>query len=238
MTAALAIAQRELASFYRTPIGWVVVALYLLVSGVFVATDTLRPGEPATLRTFFGLSHWLLLSVAPAISMRLISEEHRTGTIEPLAAAPVSDYIIALGKYLGACLFLLTMLAPTLLYIALLEAVADPEPGPILAGYIGLILTGMLYLSAGLLFSSLTSSQVVAFLGTLFFFLLMTFASDRGAAMLGGAPGDLLRRLSISMRINDFARGILDAGHIAFFLCWSAWFVLLSGVVLETRRWR
>ena len=102
--------------------------------------------------------------VAPAIAMRLMSEEFRAGTIEPLMAAPISDWAIVIGKYLGGVAFLLTLLAPTLLYVALLEWLSDPDYGPILAGYLGLTLLGMLYIAVGLLVSSLTRSTVVALL--------------------------------------------------------------------------
>jgi len=107
------IAFRELASYYRTPIGWVITALFLVLTGSWVAFVTIQPSEPASLRVFFAISQWLLLVVAPAISMRLFSEEFRTKTIEPLLTAPLSDWHIVLGKYAGALLFLLAILLPT-----------------------------------------------------------------------------------------------------------------------------
>lgn len=238
MRGVLAIAWREAASCFRTPLGWVVVALYLLIAGVWVGFDTIRPGEPASLRAFFSVSQWLLLLVAPAVSMRLISEEFRLGTIEPLAAAPVSDYAIAAGKYLGGVLFLAVMLLPSLLYVGLLEWLSSPDYGPILAGYIGLLLVGMLYMAAGTFFSALTSSQVVAFLTTVLFFVLLFFATDRGAAALGEPWSTYLYPLSIGLRLRDFAKGVIDTAHIGVFVIASAWFVFLAGVTLESRRWR
>jgi len=238
MKAAVAIAHREWCSYFRTPIGWVVIALYLLLSGAWVSLETIRPGEPATMRVFFAVSQWLLLAVAPAISMRLLSEELRAGTIEPLMASPLSDWAIVAGKYLGAVLFLLTMLAPTLVYVAVLESVADPDPGPILAGYLGLLLVGLLYLAVGLLFSSLTQNQVVAYLGALFLFLLLWFVTSQGARLVGPPLDARLYAMSIQLRIADFAKGVIEAGNIAFFLSASAWFVVISVVVVESRRWR
>ena len=238
MRGILAIAWRETASCFRTPLGWVVVALYLLVAGLWVGFDTIRPGEPASLRAFFSVSQWLLLLVAPAVSMRLLSEEFRLGTIEPLAAAPVGDYAIALGKYLGGVLFLVAMLAPSLIYVGLLEWLSSPDYGPILAGYVGLLLVGMLYLAAGTFFSTLTSSQVVAFLTTVLFFVLLFFATDRGAAALGEPWSNYLYPFSIGLRLRDFAQGVIDTAHIAVFVLASAWFILLAGLMLESRRWR
>ena len=127
MTQLLAISSRELAAYFRTPVGWVVTALYLALSSVVFAVLVLAPAEPASLRPFFGLSGWLLMFVAPAISMRLISDEIRSGTIEPLMTAPVSDWLIILGKYAGAVAFLAIMLLPTLVYPATLEALSNPD---------------------------------------------------------------------------------------------------------------
>lgn len=238
MSRVWAIAWREAASCFRTPLGWVVVALYLLVAGLWVGLETIRPGEPASLRAFFNVSQWLLLLVAPAVSMRLLSEEFRLGTIEPLAASPVGDYAIALGKFLGSVLFLAAMLAPSAAYVVVLEWLSSPDYGPILAGYVGLLLVGMLYLAAGTFFSTLTSSQVVAFLTTVLFFVLLFFATDRGAAALGEPWSRFLYPLSIGLRLRDFSKGVIDTAHIAVFGCATAWFVFLAGVALETRRWR
>ncbi len=237
MTACWSITQREFCSFFRTSIGWVVIALYMLLMGIWVAR-AIMPGEPASLRNVFQISQVLLLFVAPAISMRLLAEERRTGTIETLSTSPVSDWAIAFGKYFGALLFLLAMLFPTLLFVGLLEVVADPDYGPIASGYLGVVLLGMLYLSVGLLFSSFTQNQVVAFLGTLFFFLILLLGTTIGAGTLGEPWAGYLRILSLGARLDDFARGIVDTGHIVFFVSLSLWFVCLTAISLEFRRWR
>ncbi|MEM8835632.1 MAG: ABC transporter permease subunit [Planctomycetota bacterium] len=236
MSALLAIASREVASAFRTPVGWVVIALFSLLGGiVFVAG--LTPGEPASMRTFFSLSEWLLLPIAPAISMRLIADERRVGTLETLVTAPVSDWQVAVGKYLGALVFLALMLAPSLIYTGVLEWLSDPDLGPILAGYLGLLLVGMLYLAVGLLASTLTESQVVAFLGTLFFFLIVWLGGSQLAPRVPDAVAEVLYALSVFGRLGDFAKGIIDTEHIVFFVVTSCWFVALSAVALEIRRW-
>lgn len=233
---AFVIARREFASYFRTPLGWVVVSLYTLLSGVLFALS-LEPGAPATLRGFFGLATWTMLFVAPAISMRLISEEVRTGTLETLVTAPITSLAIVLGKYLGACAFLATMIAPTLVYVATLEALADPDYGPIASGYLGLMLTGMTYLAVGLLASALTASQTSAFLAALFTLLLLRLGATQGGAL--PAPwSDVVFALSLDLRIGDLAKGVVDAGGVVFFLAGSAWFLALSAAALEARRWR
>jgi len=238
VSATLAIAGRELASYFRSSIGWVVLALYLLLSGAWIAMATLRPGEPATLRAFFGVSQWLLLIVAPAISMRLFADEARSGTFESLRTAPVSDWQVVFGKYLGAVGFLACLLAPTLLYAGLLEAVADPDYGPIGAGYLALLLVGMLYLAVGLFTSALTENQVVSLIATLFFFLLLELATTQGGRFLGPPWDRSLFSFSVLLRVGDMAKGIIDTAHIAFFTLASLWFLVLTVTVLEFRRWR
>lgn len=237
MTACWHIALREYASFFRTSIGWVVIALYMLLMGIWVARAII-PGEPASLRAVFQTSQILLLFVAPAVSMRLLAEERRSGTIETLGTSPASDWAIAFGKYFGALCFLLTMLAPTGLFLILLEVIADPDYGPIASGYLGVVLLGMLYLSVGLLFSSFTQNQIVAFLGTLFFFLILLLATTIGATTLGEPWSEYLRILSLGARMDDFARGVIDTAHIVFFIALSFWFVSLTAISLEFRRWR
>jgi ABC-2 type transport system permease protein len=233
------IARREFSSFFRVPLGWVAMALYLFLAGVIFAERVLVPGEPASLRYFFGVSGFLLLPVIPAISMRLISEELRSGTIEPLMTSPVPDLCIVLGKYIGAALFLGAMLVPTVAYTGVLMAVSDPRPdlGPIIAGYLSLALLGLMYLAVGLLASAITANQTLAFLMTLLFLLVvMLIGSDVIALPRALAP--VAGTLAIGPRLADFAKGVIDTGHIVFFLSISAWFLVLTLVTLEMRRWR
>lgn len=238
MSALLAVAWREYAAFFRTSMGWVIVALYLVLAGVWIGFGAIRPGEPASLRIFFASSQWLLLAVAPAVSMRLLSEEFRSGTFEVLQTSPTSDWAVALAKFLAGWGVVLTMLAPSLVGVAVLEVVADPDYGPIASGYAGLVLLGGTYIAAGLLMSSLTQNQVVAFVATVALFLGWWFATTTGAAMAGEAWGRTLRALALGPRISDFARGVIDTGNVVFFLSVTGWFVCMSALSLETRRWR
>jgi ABC-2 type transport system permease protein len=239
VTALWAIATREYRSFFRVPVGWVVVALYLFLAGVIFAERILIPGEPSTLRYFFGISGFLLLPVVPAISMRLFSEELKSGTIEPLMTSPVGDLAIVAGKYLGGALFLGAMLAPTILYPITLLLVSDPkpDPGPILAGYLSLILLGLLYLAVGTLASSLTSNQTLAFLGT-FLFLLLTLLVTSDLVTLPPMIARWAGVISLGPKLADFAKGVIDTSHIVFFLAGSGWFLVLAYISLQTRRWR
>ncbi len=237
-----AIATREVGSLLRLPVGWVVIALFAFLSAVLFVNGTLAPGQPATMRYFFSSASWLMLAIAPAVSMRLVSEELRSGTVEPLRTAPISDAAVVWGKYLGAVAFLALMLAPTLVLPVVLWGVSDPrpDPGPVFAGYLSLMLVGMLYLSVGLLASSLTSSQTLAFLGALMFLVLMMVLTGV-VSQAQATPGWLARALaalSVQARARDMAKGVIDTGAVVFFLAGSGWFVLLATAALGSRRWR
>lgn len=240
MNTVLVVARRELSSLFRLPVGWISVALYLFLGGIVFASLILVPGQPATMRPLFSISAWLLLPVAPAVCMRLLSEELRTGTIESLMTTPVTDGGVVLGKYLGAVVFLAIMLVPTVLHTAVLWWLSDPAPdvGPIAAGYLSLLLVGMLYASVGLWMSALTSNQTLAFLGTLFFLLALLLATTLGFEYAPAWLRPIIAELSIQSRLQDFAKGVIDTSHIVFFLSGSAIFVTLAVLTLESRRWR
>jgi ABC-2 type transport system permease protein len=238
MSASLAIARREMGSYFRTPAGWVIIALFLFLTGMVVGRFVLQPGLPATMRDFFAASGWLLLPVAPAISMRLLAEEWRTGSIESLMSAPVSGWGIVVGKFLGALGFLLTMLAPTLVHVLVLQRVSTLplDPGPILSGYACLLLLGALYVSIGTFASALTHNATLAFLGALFAVLALMLAPAASAFLPPWArPGVLV--FSLSERIGDFARGVIDSAHVVFFATLSLWFLVLGACAVEARRW-
>jgi ABC-2 type transport system permease protein len=238
VSGAWAIARRDFAGFFRLPLGWVVMALFLALSGFVFGRNSLTPGEPASMREFFSLWWSLLLIVSPAISMRLLSEEFRTGTIEPLAAAPVSETAVVAGKFAAALGYLVAALAPTTLYAVILLVLAGPDPGPIVAGYAGVLLLGAYYLAVGLFISALTGSQTLAFLGALFTLLALEVGVGLLAAMTPAPWSERLLALSANNRLIDFARGLIDTGHVVFFVAAVAWFLTLAVVALKARRWR
>ncbi|MGV6814390.1 MAG: hypothetical protein ACWA5W_05185 [Phycisphaerales bacterium] len=238
MNRAITIAQRELISMFRVPAGWVIIALFAFLTGVLFINQTLIPGQPGSLRYFFAYSGWLMIPIAPAISMRLMSEEYRSGSIEALRTAPAGDWAVTIGKFLGSVGFLVCMLIPTLTYPIVLQLVSAPAPdlGPIFAGYLMLILVGMLYLSIGMLASSLTASQTLAFLGTVMTLILVMVVTSVLAKQTTIQLGAILAQLSIITRINELSKGIVDTSTIAFFLIGSVWMLILTSAVLEIRR--
>jgi ABC-2 type transport system permease protein len=238
MSGVATIAVREFRAFFQLPLGWIIVALCLLGSGFAFTNATLIPGQPASMRDFFAFWWFILAIIAPSISMRLFSEELRSGTFEPLMSSPVSELSIVLGKYFGALLLLAACLTPTLIYVGVLGALTRPDYGPIFAGYLGVLLAGALYLAVGLVFSALTSSQTLAFLATMFVLIGVELVIAYGSSQLPPRAARAVGELSANARIADFAKGVVDTANIAYFVVVSAWLVGISAVILRARRWR
>lgn len=171
----LAIAQREMNSLFFSPIAYVLLTLFTIPAALFFFFIAFRPNSTAELRVVFAvMNSYVLIPLVPAISMRLMSEELRSGTVETLMTAPVRDVQVVLGKWLGAWGFFALLLMPTLAFVVTLEIYANPDYGPILTAYAGLMLAGGLYLAIGTFASVMTRSQVIAFVVTLFVILMIT----------------------------------------------------------------
>jgi len=238
MSTAGAIARRELGAYFRAPAGWIIISLFLFLTGIVFAVSALTPGQPASLRAFFSAAGWLLLPVAPAISMRLLAEEFRAGTIESLLTAPVTGWSLVIGKFLAGLSFLILMVAPTVLYPIILVAISDPAPdlGPILAGYLCLVLLGAFYVGIGVLASATTSNATLAFLMTFFVILLLLFAGV-GGRFVPDQLKPFLYELSVSARVSDFAKGIIELTHVVFFVSAASICVVAAAALVELRRW-
>jgi ABC-2 type transport system permease protein len=213
-------------------------ALFLLAAGLSFIDD-FRPGQPAVLRSIFDWMVWLLVFIIPVLSMGLLAQEWATGTIETLMTAPVEESDVVLGKFMGAFTFLLVLLAPTLLYVVLLEIYASPDYGPIVSGYLGIMLVGALFLAVGLFCSSLTRSQVVAAVMAAAILAVATIIPwwASGKATLGGFWRKAADQ-AIMSRYTDFSKGIIDLGNVVFFLAATTVFLFLTVKVMESRRWK
>lgn len=236
----IAVARREFLAFFRLPLGWVVAALIASLSGAVVAIGILEPGRPASMRPFFIVAVHLLLPTVPAISMRLFSEEARTGTIESLLATPVGSVSLVVGKFLGGWLFLLASLAPTVLLAAVvaISATPAPDPGPIVAGYLALASLGALYLAVGLGVSALTDSQTLAYLGAFILLLTLIVATSILPSMLPDPWASWVAAMSLTERIADASKGVIDLSDQVFFAGWAAVFLTGAAGIVEVRRCR
>ncbi len=238
MTIALAIARREIASYFYSPVTYVALALFLLACGYFFWGD-FRPGAPVAMRSLFDQMVWLLVFIVPVLSMGLLASEWDRGTIESMMTAPVTESEVVVGKFLGAMGFFVVLLLPTLAYVAMLAIFGRVELGPLVSGYLGIVLVGMLYVSIGLFCSSLTRLQVIAAVSSAAVLALITIVPAFAArqALLPDFWRTVVRQL-VFQRYSDFSRGVIDLGHVTFFLATSAVILFLTVKVLESRRWK
>ena len=237
MRTAQAIAWKEIQVYFSSPTAYIVGLMFLVLSGFFFARDLGNPFPEASLSSFFDGATIILILLAPTLTMRLMAEEQKLGTIELLLTSPVRDWEVVVGKYVASLAFLLATLAMTSYYTILLFVFANPDPGPIYSGYLGLALYGGAALSVGLLCSTLTSNQIVAAVVAMGILLALFFA-DLASANIGGTASTVIGELSIRSHFDDFDRGVIDSKHIVYYLSVIAFFLFLSIRALESRRWR
>ncbi|MGA2499363.1 MAG: ABC transporter permease [Tepidisphaeraceae bacterium] len=234
------IARRELASYFYSPIAYVVMTLFLVVTGILFSRD-FEPGQTAGMRSLFEWMLFLLVPAVPILSMGLMAQEWATGTVESLMTAPVEELDVVLGKFLGSFGFMIVLLCPTLLYVVILRLYSRPsfDYGPIFSGYMGIVLAGAMFTSVGLFCSSLTRSQVVAAVASAAILFVVTLVPMLATEKATLPP--MLRSIAdflVYRRYTDFARGVIDSGHVIFFVAATAVFLFLSVKALESRRWK
>jgi hypothetical protein len=214
----VAIVRRETLAAFTAPGAWITLAAFAATLGAFLVAGSLRTGEVASLRPMLVAAAWAMIALVPAISMRSVADEFRQGTWETLFTAPVAPGSIVFGKWL-ACLFYLAVaiLVPVIAGTVALETVADPDPGEIASGTLGLLLGGAAFLAIGLLASSLTSNLLLAFLLPLFFLATLAAGSRLLAAAL--PPGLAATALGLDpvRRVEDFVIGLVDTANVGHF---------------------
>lgn len=237
MNKTFAIAGRELKAYFTSPMAYLIAACYVALTGYFFGNAASKPFAEATIVDYLIPSTLILTLWAPLMTMRLFAEEERLGTLEVLLTAPVRDWEIVIGKYLASLVILTATVAVTFYYAALLFCLSDPDPGPILSGYLGLLLYGAAALAVGIFTSSLTSNQILA--GTLAMSILLLLNYIQGAAViLSGWPARLVEGLSLSHRFTGFSRGLVSSADVVFYLTFAAFFLCLTVKALESHRWR
>ncbi len=228
--------QRELKSYFNSPIAYIVITIFLLISGwfffngIFIANQT-------SLRGLFSIVPFIFMFFAPAISMRLLSEEKKSGTIEVLVTLPVRDWEIILGKYLSALILLSIAVLLTLTYALTLSFMGNLDGGAVVGGYLGLILVGATYLSVGVFTSSLTKNQVVAFVVS-FVIIFILFMLDKVVMFFPGFLASFVEYLSVDYHFSNISRGVIDSRDLIYYFSVIFFFLLLSVRFLESRRWR
>jgi len=250
-----ALYRRELSYYFQSPVSYAVTTLFLLLSGYFFYNllgyfnlESMRAMQSpmqsgllsltsSVLAPLFGNMSSVLLLMLPLLTMRLFSEERRSGSAELLFTYPVSDTQVILGKFLAAVTVHAVMLAMTLPFMALLYHFANPETGPILSGYLGLFLMGVAFVAMGLFFSALSESQLVAgamTFGCALLFLVIGWMTP----FVSGATAAVLAQLSMVKHLDGMARGVIDSNDLVFYLNLTVFFLFMCARVLDSARWR
>ena len=247
MTRVGTIAKRELAAVFFSPIAYVVLFIYLLVMGILFSIFTFAPGNVTEVRRFFDLARFCLFFIIPPMTMSLIADEYRSGRIEMLRTSPLTEGDLVIGKYLGARGFYVVLLAVTLVYVLLLAIFGRPDYGAVLSCYLGMLLLGMLFVSIGLFFSSVSQNQIVAFLATLLVLGVLTFVD---VISTNFAPASVsfwgmtlpirepLNYLGVGTHVGDFLKGVVEISNTVYFLSGSFLFLFMTYLTLESRKWR
>lgn len=254
----LYIFKKELKSYFASPVAYVVLAMFMLITGylfygLFAYFSTLSfqsQVDPSiakqenllnvtegVIRPLFGIISMIMLIMMPLLTMRLFAEEKKSGTMELLLTYPVKDTEVLLGKFLACVGVLAVMLGLSLLFPILVMAYGEPETGPIITGYIGLLLLGSSFIAFGIFASSLTENQIIA--ATISFGILFIFwMLQMSAAFVGPALAGFLNYISITHHIEAFAKGVVDTEDLIYYLMLIFLFLFLTLRMLESKRWR
>jgi ABC-2 type transport system permease protein len=231
----LPIYRREIRSYFNSPVAYVVIVVFLAIVGWFFSSNIFLMNI-ASLRILFDIVPLVFLFFVPAITMRLLAEEKKAGTLELLTTRPVRDVEIVLGKFLAAWTLLAAALLPTLLYVVTLLALGSPDLGPILTAYLGLMLMGGAYIAIGLFASGLTENQIVAFILS-FLFVVALFLMDKVLMYVPEAFATPMEFLSIDYHFSNIARGVIDTRDLIYFGSLLGFGLYLATVTLERRKW-
>jgi ABC-2 type transport system permease protein len=235
MNGVVAVYQKELLTYFRSPIAYFVVAVFLVGTGYFFTYNMFLTGSASMDETFRNMGI-LLLTVLPLVSMRLFSAEYSGRTMELLMTLPLKAWEVVLGKFLGAVTILLLMTAGTFIDLVPLYLFGNPQTTTIIAGYIGFVLLGMACLAVGQFFSALTHNQIVAALITIPILLSFWFVGHLQNFQVSHALRSLFGYLSFALHYADFVQGLIRSEAVLFYLIVSAMALTLNAGYLQWRR--
>jgi len=216
MSNILAICKKEIRAYFYSPVAYILIALFLVITGWFFGTNLFLVNE-ATMRNIFSVVPLIFIFFIPAVTMKTIAEEKRSGTIELLCTTPVTETQIILGKFFASIILLCAAILSTLVYVIILAFLGAPDGGTILAGYIGLILMGAAYSAIGIFSSTISANQIVAFIIS-FFIIIVLFLLDKFLYFIPIWLGSILQYISIDFHFQNIAKGVIDSRDIIYYL--------------------
>jgi gliding motility-associated transport system permease protein len=214
------IAKKELRSFFDSLMAYIMLIAFLGFSGFFTwlyGADVFFVGQ-ASLQSFFSIAYWTLFFFIPALTMRMLAEENRSGTIELLLTKPVSQWQVVAGKFTATLLLIVIALVLTVPYYITIANLGTIDHGAVISGYLGLILMSAAYIGIGLFSSTISNNQIVAFLSALFIGIFFHIIFDVLSGSLTGMLGEIFNFLSISTHFESISRGVIDTKDIIYFL--------------------
>jgi len=241
----VAIVRRELLAYFYSPLAYIIMTTFLFVFGfLFDRTVTILSNPRYPPADIFPLLlnnpfTWIILFLyCSTLTMRLIAEDRRSGAVETLMTSPVTEWGVVIGKFLGALLFYAVLWAPTLVYVWVIAMFARVDFGPIASGYLGIMLIGAFFLSIGIFASSLTKNQVVAAIIGFSILLVVFLFGILGAFATDPVWKNIWSYLTLWDHMEDFGKGIVDTRRLAYYVSGTVFFLYLTGLSLEVRKWR
>ncbi|HDH05103.1 MAG TPA: ABC transporter [Nitrospirae bacterium] len=228
MTGAVNIFKKEFKGYFITPVAYIVISIFLILTGWFFFSTFFLYGQ-ADMRSFFSLLPVIFSFIIPAVTMRLFSEEFNTGSYELILTMPVSGLDIIIGKFTAAVAFVAVMLVPTFFYGIVISFIGDIDWGPVAGGYMGAVLLGAAFSAIGLFASSLTRNQIIAFITGMSLCFVLTLI-DKMLFFLPEGALNVFQYLGADFHFQNISRGIIDSRDILYFL--SVCFVMLYGTAL------
>ena len=238
MNVTASIFRKEFRGQFSSPAGFVFLTAFLVLSAWLFFRIFFLVGQ-ATLRPFFSFMPWLFLFFVPAAAMRAWAEERKLGTDEILLTLPIRDWEVVFGKFLAGLAFLGLAIALTFPLAITVSALGDPDPGPMIGGYVGLLLLGAAYLAIALFASSLTENQIVAFIvGITLSFVLFIIGEDIVLISVPQWMAPALRYLGLGQHFASITRGVIDSRDLVYYLSVIGFFLYLNVKSVESRKWR
>ena len=231
-----AIFTKEVTTYFVSPIAYVILTVFLALSGYFFV-NVLMHSREASLRYLFSNMALTFLFILPLLTMRLFAEEKSSNTFEILFTSPINEVQVVAGKYLASLFIALVILIPTLVYPICLTIYSDPDWGPILSGYLGIFLTAATFLAVGTMASAFTENQIIAALIS-FCLLLLYWTMGWIGEQMPLEVRALFENLSMGSHLSDFIKGIIDTRHLIYYLTMIFFHLTVCVLVLESQRWR
>ena len=247
------IAVKEIRTYFGSPMAYVVSAAFLAITGFFFVASVSDAFAEASIRGYLAGAVFFMIFMSPALTMRLIAEEQKLGTLELLLTSPIREFEIVIGKFIAAFVMTAIMTGLSLYFVVVLFVYGDPDIGPLLSGFLGLGLYAAATLAVGLFASALSSNQIVGLIvgsGILIALTIIDFVSERLTGLASQVLDGFQLGASFSVfdldsfgvaqggHFADFAKGIISVSDIAYYISLTAVFLLLTVLVLEARRWR